>query len=71
MSILVNTAVTPSLLPGDRVRFTAKAGGHEYEVDGVYQFMRCHSYVIVDDGGVSGSPEHVADEEVVIITHGD
>ena len=38
-------------LPGDRVRFTAKAGGHEAEVEGVYQFMRRHSYVVLDDGG--------------------
>ena len=38
-------------LPGDRVRFMAKAGVHEHEVDGVYQFKRGHSYIIVDDGG--------------------
>jgi len=38
-------------LPGDRVRFTAKVGIHEHEVDGVYQFRLHHSYVIFDDGG--------------------
>ena len=45
----VRRAYTP--LPGDRVLFTAKAGVHEYEVSGVYQFKRRHSYIIFDDGG--------------------
>jgi hypothetical protein len=44
----VRRAYTP--LPGDRVRFTAKAGVHEHEVTGVYQFKRRYSYVILDDG---------------------
>jgi hypothetical protein len=38
-------------LPGDRVRFTAKVGVHEREMNGVYQFQRHHSYVIVDETG--------------------
>jgi hypothetical protein len=38
-------------LPGDRVRFMAKAGVLENEVLGVYQFKRQHSYVIFDDSG--------------------
>jgi hypothetical protein len=38
-------------LPGDRVCFIAKAGIHEHEVSGVYQFKRRHSYIIYDDGG--------------------
>jgi hypothetical protein len=40
-----------TLLPGNRVRFVAKVGVHEHEGNGVYQYKRCHSYVIVDDGG--------------------
>jgi len=40
-----------TLLPGDRVCFMAKAGSHEHEASGIYQFKRHHSYVIFDDGG--------------------
>jgi hypothetical protein len=45
----VRRVYTP--LPGDRVLFTAKAGIHEHEVSGVYQFKRRHSYIILDDSG--------------------
>jgi hypothetical protein len=45
----VRRAYTP--LPGDRVHFTAKAGIHEHEVSGVYQFMRGHACIILDDAG--------------------
>ncbi len=38
-------------LPGDRVRFIARAGLHEAEVTGVYQFKRDRSYIILDDAG--------------------
>ena len=38
-------------LPGDPVRFTAKAGVHECEVTGTYQFKRDRFYVILDDDG--------------------
>ena len=38
-------------LPGDRVRFTARIDGHEFELSGTYQGKRHHSYIICDDGG--------------------
>ena len=38
-------------LTGDRVRFIARAGIHQCEVVGTYQFRRNQSYVILDDGG--------------------
>jgi hypothetical protein len=38
-------------LPGDPVRFTAKADVHECEVTGTYQFKRDRFYVILDNDG--------------------
>ena len=56
-------AYTP--LPGDRVLFTAKAGIHEHEVIGVYQFKRRHSYIIFDDGGGEWEVENVGQKKKV------